>query len=85
MIPRCSASPRNAASSGAAANGVTDRAGNAATVWSDGTPKAQTTPFDLVANALVGFDDRFAASQDYPDVADRKTLWRAARRKVMRF
>lgn len=68
----------------AAAVGMTDRFGNAQTVWSDGTTaKPQLTPFDLFANGLVAMDDRFASAKDWNDLDQRKAMWKHARSQLV--
>lgn len=44
----------------AASVGMVDRTGKAGTVWTDGTPQAQLTVFNLFADALHRMDTRFA-------------------------
>ncbi|MBK8255783.1 MAG: hypothetical protein IPK82_24340 [Polyangiaceae bacterium] len=69
--------------------GLTDRKGNKATKWNDGTAQAQVTPFSMFADALHGLDVRFDTACNDPDVTDkaacetdaaaRKAQWKAAR------
>lgn len=77
----------------AAQIGLTDRKGNKATKWTDGTPQAQVTVFSLFADALHGMDVRFdtacegAAGVDpaacEADAQDRKAKWKRARSRLV--
>lgn len=65
---------------------LTDRSGNKSTYWSDGvTVKAQTTPFDLAANALDGMDARFESAKGFTpeERADRRARWLKARSQLV--
>ncbi len=62
----------------AAKVGLTTLAGETNATWVDGTPQAQATVFTLMADALHGMDERFAAST-LPDAAERRAKWRRAR------
>lgn len=77
----------------AAQIGLTDRKGNKATKWTDGTPQAQVTVFSLFADALHGIDVRFDTACDgapgvdpaacQADAQDRKAKWKAARSRLV--
>lgn len=65
---------------------LTDRNGKTSTLWSDNTTvKPQVTPFDLVANALKGIDDRFVSAQGFTpeDREARRSAWRKARSQIV--
>ncbi|AKT39258.1 hypothetical protein [Chondromyces crocatus] len=62
--------------------GMVDRKGSASTTWVDGTPQAQVTLFSLFADALHGFDQRFAQS-GAADAQARKGQWRRARSQIV--
>ena len=64
----------------AASVGMTDMKGNKATTWVDGTPQAQTTPFNLFAEALHEIDLAFAA---HPEGEFRQGQWRRARSQLV--
>ena len=69
----------------AAAAGTKDRAGRTTTTRSDGSPKAQVTPFDLFAGALVGMDARFEGAKGYDAaaLAARRAAWKHARSQLV--
>ena len=66
----------------AASVGMTDRFGNKATKWVDGTPQAQVTVFTLFADALHRMDTRFEQSGDPADL-DRRSKWKRARSQMV--
>ena len=60
--------------------------GGRATVWSDGqTAKPQTTPFDMMAEALKGIDARFDSANGFSseDRDARRAEWRKARSQLV--
>lgn len=62
------------------------RDGSRSTVWNDGiTVKSQTTPFDMMAEALQKIDRRFESSKDYEpaDRANRQAQWKKARSQLV--
>ncbi|PIE05892.1 MAG: hypothetical protein CSA75_02355, partial [Sorangium cellulosum] len=70
----------------AAQRGIKHRDGTTSTQWSDGvTQKSQVTPFDMIANALKGIDERFesAAGFDEADREERLAEWRKARSQLV--
>jgi hypothetical protein len=77
----------------AAAIGLTDRKGNKATKWTDGTPQAQITPYSMFADALHAMDVRFDTACDGVQGADadackmdaqkRKAQWKGARSRLV--
>jgi hypothetical protein len=68
----------------AATNGLKNRDGSVAGKRADGTPKAQVTSIDQIANALTSFDDAFDAyAKDHPEDAGRKAQWRRARSRLV--
>ncbi|MCL2823446.1 MAG: hypothetical protein FWD57_05585 [Polyangiaceae bacterium] len=67
-------------------NKVAYRDGRKTTVWNDGVTKVnQTTPFYMLAEALNGFDARFATAKDFTaeDRADRQAQWKKARSQLV--
>lgn len=64
----------------AASVGMKDMKGNKATAWVDGTPQAQTTPFNMFAEALHEIDLAFAA---HPEGELRQGQWRRARSQLV--
>ncbi len=77
----------------AAQIGLTDRKGNKATTWTDGTPQPQVTVFSLFADALHAMDVRFDTACDgaqgvdpaacAADAQDRKAKWKSARSRLV--
>ena len=70
----------------AAQQGIAYRDGTSATKWSDGvTIKNQTTPFDMMAEAIKKIDTRFESANDFTpeDRADRQAEWRKARSQLV--
>jgi len=70
----------------AAQRGITYRDGTSATKWSDGvTIKNQTTPFDMMAEAIKRIDTRFESANDFTpeDRADRQAEWKKARSQLV--
>ncbi|EYF08472.1 hypothetical protein [Chondromyces apiculatus] len=70
----------------AAQVGMVDRKGSPSTTWVDGTPQAQVTLFSLFADALHGFDARFAesaAGDAAGDAQARKGQWKRARSQIV--
>ncbi|MFW5740302.1 MAG: hypothetical protein ACOC1F_08045, partial [Myxococcota bacterium] len=64
----------------------TETVGERSTVWSDGvTVKPQTTPFDMMAEALKKIDERFASAKDYTqeEREARRAEWRRARSQLV--
>lgn len=60
--------------------------GERSTVWSDGvTVKPQTTPFDMMAEALKRIDERFESANDFTaeDRDARRAEWRKARSQLV--
>lgn len=70
----------------ASRNGIAYRDGSTGTVWSDGvTYKKQTTPYDMMAEALKKIDARFETADGF-DAADRdarRAEWRKARSQLV--
>ncbi len=64
----------------AAQNGTTDRFGNPNGQWTDGTVQNQTTPFNLLTDALHGFDVAFSQAEDG---VERQAQWRRARSQLV--
>ena len=72
---------------------LTDRKGNKATKWTDGTPQAQVTAYSLFADALHGMDVRFDTACDAlqgaakdactTDAQQRKAQWKSARSRLV--
>lgn len=62
----------------AAQQGMVDLNGSSSATWTDGTPQAQLTPFNLFADALHDMDVAFAQSSA-EDVAARQSQWKRAR------
>lgn len=60
--------------------GLTDRKGQKTATWVDGTVQSQTTPFNILTDALHGFDVRFDAAADG---AVRKAMWKRARSQLV--
>ncbi len=60
--------------------GVTDKNGNSTATWTDGTPQNQTTPFNLLTDALHNFDAAFTQVED-GDV--RQAQWKRARSQLV--
>jgi hypothetical protein len=68
----------------AAAQGLTDRAGNVTSMRNDGTTNPQVTPLYLVLQALRGIDARFAAyAAANPSDTQRQAHWLAARSQLV--
>ncbi|MFO0592082.1 MAG: hypothetical protein U0441_31350 [Polyangiaceae bacterium] len=77
----------------AAGIGLTDRKGNKAGKWTDGTPQDQVTVYSLFADALHGMDVRFDTACDLltgsekdacvTDTQDRKAKWKSARSRLV--
>ncbi len=64
----------------AASVGMTDWNGNKKAVWTDGTEQAQTTPFNMFADALHEMDVAF---DNHPEGEFRKGQWRRARSQLV--
>ncbi len=72
---------------------LTDRKGNKATKWTDGTPQSQVTVYSLFADALHGMDVRFDTACDAlqgtdkdactTDAQARKAQWKGARSRLV--
>jgi hypothetical protein len=60
--------------------GLTDLSGGKTATWTDGTSQAQTTPYNLFADALRGMDVAF---DEHPEGAERKAQWRRARSNLV--
>lgn len=60
--------------------GLTNFSGQKGATWTDGTPQAQTTPYNLFADALRGMDVAF---DQHPEGAERKAQWRRARSNLV--
>ena len=60
--------------------------GESSTVWNDGvTTKSQTTPFDMMAEAFAGIDERFESAEGFgtDDLSARHAEWRRARSQLV--
>ncbi|MCU0690532.1 MAG: hypothetical protein MUF54_03950, partial [Polyangiaceae bacterium] len=69
-----------------AAMGLATLDGKRTVLWSDEkTIKNQVTPFDLVANAIKGIDDRFASAKDFStdELQERQERWKRARSQLV--
>jgi hypothetical protein len=60
--------------------GVADRHGDSSARWTDGTVQNQTTPFNLLTDALHGFDVAFAQAEEGEL---RQAQWRRARSQLV--
>jgi hypothetical protein len=75
----------------AKAHNIVDRKGKAGTTWTDGTPQAQLTVFNLFADGLHKMDQRFAdacknatdMAACLADVESRKGQWKRARSQLV--